>query len=168
MAGVTLQDLGSIGEVVAAIATVATLVYLAIQIRHNTRGLDQNNELLRLSYENHVREEGTQLRALLASDPVLASIWRRGLAADPAMERIERDRFELLIINVLNMLGAQHDALSRGHATPHIATYLNLVARTPGFRQWWARHRDAGSNVDFRQWVDTLCDFEATKDTPAA
>jgi hypothetical protein len=35
---VTLQDLGSIGEFVAAIATLATLAYLALQIRQNTRG----------------------------------------------------------------------------------------------------------------------------------
>ena len=33
----TLQDLGSIGELVGALATIATLVYLAIQIRANTR-----------------------------------------------------------------------------------------------------------------------------------
>jgi hypothetical protein len=34
---VTIQDLGSVGELVAAIATIATLAYLAVQIRHNTR-----------------------------------------------------------------------------------------------------------------------------------
>jgi len=164
---VTLQDLGSIGEVVAAIATVMTLGYLAIQVRHNTRGLDQNNDLLRLSYENHVREEGTQLRALLAGDAELASIWRRGLAAED-LERIERDRFELLIINVINMLGAQHDALGRGLAQPHIATYLYFVARTPGFRQWWARHREQGSSAEFRRWVDSLTQPEPRGDGPAA
>ncbi len=32
----TVQDLGSIGELIAAIATVATLVYLAMQIRQNS------------------------------------------------------------------------------------------------------------------------------------
>ncbi len=32
----SIQDLGSIGELVAAVATIATLIYLAIQIRHNT------------------------------------------------------------------------------------------------------------------------------------
>jgi hypothetical protein len=36
---VTLQDLGSIGEFVAAIATLATLVYLALQIRQNTQAV---------------------------------------------------------------------------------------------------------------------------------
>ncbi len=33
----TLQDLGRLGEFVAAIATIATLAYLALQIRQNTR-----------------------------------------------------------------------------------------------------------------------------------
>ena len=33
----TIQDLGSLGELVAAIATVATLIYLSIQIRQNTK-----------------------------------------------------------------------------------------------------------------------------------
>jgi len=36
---VTIQDLGSIGELVAAVATVATLAYLAVQISQNTRAL---------------------------------------------------------------------------------------------------------------------------------
>ena len=35
----TIQDLGSIGELIAAIATVATLIYLAVQIRANTTAL---------------------------------------------------------------------------------------------------------------------------------
>jgi hypothetical protein len=43
-AEVTIQDLGSLGEFVAAIATVATLLYLAIQIR-------QSNALLLSSTE---------------------------------------------------------------------------------------------------------------------
>ena len=40
----TIEALGSIGELVAAIATIATLFYLATQIRHSseaTRGASQ-------------------------------------------------------------------------------------------------------------------------------
>jgi hypothetical protein len=32
---VTIQDLGNLGEFIAAMATVATLVYLAVQIRQS-------------------------------------------------------------------------------------------------------------------------------------
>ena len=56
----TIQMLGSLGEFVGAIAVVATLVYLAIQVRHskdameaNTRLLDEGRRLaLAQAYEN--------------------------------------------------------------------------------------------------------------------
>ena len=32
----TIQDLGSLGELIAVVATVVTLVYLAIQLKQNT------------------------------------------------------------------------------------------------------------------------------------
>ena len=38
----SLQDIGSIGELVGAIATVATLFYLAVQIRQNTAQLRES------------------------------------------------------------------------------------------------------------------------------
>ena len=38
----TIQDLGSIGELIAAIATLGTLVYLALQIRINTKSMKSN------------------------------------------------------------------------------------------------------------------------------
>jgi hypothetical protein len=36
---VTLNELGSLGEFISGLAVVVTLVYLAIQIRHNTRAV---------------------------------------------------------------------------------------------------------------------------------
>ena len=35
----SLEDLGNIGEFVAAVAVVVSLIYLAVQIRDNTRSL---------------------------------------------------------------------------------------------------------------------------------
>lgn len=35
----TVEQLGNIGEFVAAIATVITIIYLAFQLRQNTRAL---------------------------------------------------------------------------------------------------------------------------------
>ena len=34
-----IQELGSIGELIAAVATIFTLVYLAFQINQNTRAV---------------------------------------------------------------------------------------------------------------------------------
>ena len=39
---ITLEDLGNVGEFVGAIAVVASLVYLAVQIRQNSRQIEMN------------------------------------------------------------------------------------------------------------------------------
>ena len=47
----TIQELGSLGELVAAIATLATLIYLALQIGANTtavRGHDRSDGAFRM------------------------------------------------------------------------------------------------------------------------
>ena len=42
----SLEDLGNIGEFVAAVAVVVSLIYLAVQIRQNTRQVDVNTTAL--------------------------------------------------------------------------------------------------------------------------
>ncbi len=37
----TIMELGAIGEFVGAIGVIATLIYLALQIRHNTRSMEE-------------------------------------------------------------------------------------------------------------------------------
>ncbi len=44
----TLSDIGNLGEAISAVAVVASLVYLAIQIRQNTRQMRHSSELSRL------------------------------------------------------------------------------------------------------------------------
>ena len=163
----TLQDLGSIGELIGAIATVATLVYLAVQIRHNTRGMEQNSVVMRMSFENQIRDDGIQFRSMIAADPELVGIWRSGLTGDPKFSTTERDRFELLLVNVLSMLRAHYDALTRGLTTGERGAFLLAIARTPGFRQWWAQ-RGQGGEPAFRDWVEALQDRDHDKGLPAA
>ena len=59
----TIQEWGAIGELIGAVAVVASLVYLAVQIRQNTRQLSLSMQATELAaFErnvaagNHVRE----------------------------------------------------------------------------------------------------------------
>jgi hypothetical protein len=79
---VTIQDLGSIGELVAAIATVATLAYLAIQIKAGTRRSRAQSD-----YARHSTNKQTLLS--LAHDQQLAGVFRRGLASFESLEQIQ-------------------------------------------------------------------------------
>jgi hypothetical protein len=43
----TIQDPGAAGELISAIAVVATLLYLAVQVRHGKESIDASSELPR-------------------------------------------------------------------------------------------------------------------------
>ena len=126
----TLQDLGSLGELIGGLAVGASLVYLALQIRHNTRGLDQNTELMRLSFEESIRREAIGFCSTISSNAELAGIWTRGLAGGANLDPSESARFELLMVNVVAVLRAQFDAQRRGLFPPHRGAFFRFIAGT--------------------------------------
>ena len=109
-----LEALGDLGDFLGGIGVMITVIYLALQIRHNTRGMDQNNDLMQLSFENEMRHEMMQFRLGIATDEGLTELWTRGVAGLSELSPSERDRFDMLMYNVLSMMNAQFDAHSRG------------------------------------------------------
>ena len=85
----TLQDLGSIGELVGAIATVATLIYLAIQIRSNTLAL-------RSTAAQSVHESFATWYRMLAGDEGLSELMAKGLRDYSLLSETERARFAMI------------------------------------------------------------------------
>ena len=153
----TFQDLGSLGELIGGIAVVVSVVYLAIQIRHNTRGLDQNRDLMRMSFENEIRRDSMEFRSTIVADADLAEIWRRGLAGDADLNTAERARFHLLMVSIANMLRAQFDAQGRGLFNKDRGEFLRGVVATRGFREWWDRIGETrSSSSDFVEYVKSL------------
>ena len=69
----SIQDLGSVGELVGAVAVVLSLLYLATQIRQNTQATRAS------SYED-VAQGVRAFMALIAQDEGLAQIYLRGAA----------------------------------------------------------------------------------------
>ena len=67
----TIVELGALGEFVAAIAVVITLIYLALQIRQNTRATHAASFHAITDSFNHVNVS-------LAQTPALTRIWLAG------------------------------------------------------------------------------------------
>ena len=62
------EAIGAVGEVLGAIGVIATLVYLAVQIRQNSTVLEQNNQMHKAnSYRANI-DGVMNLQALLAQD----------------------------------------------------------------------------------------------------
>jgi hypothetical protein len=88
---VTIQELGSLGEFVAAIATIATLVYLAVQIRQNTAAT-------RAASHHEITDSFNVINVALGSDPILAALFRRGGEDRAALREDERSQYDWLCI----------------------------------------------------------------------
>ena len=139
----TLQDLGSIGELIAAVATVATLAYLALQIRQNTRALGHAEQRATL-------EDGNSWRANLIQNPEVAELYRRGLLDPNALDPIERLRFRMLLDALFT---TWQYAFRAGRFSGD--AYITGTLTRPGGTQYWADQK-ANFDPEFVQYVDKL------------
>ena len=63
----SLLELGALGEFLGSIAVLATLVYLSVQIRQNTRSMDESKKLA-LAQTYQMRADALQMMLVQAAD----------------------------------------------------------------------------------------------------
>lgn len=129
---VTIQDLGNAGEFVAAIATVVTLIYLALQLRSNTRvgRFDAHLKSRQLVAESHK----------ILAEPDKARLWRIGLGDPDALSDDERISFNSILFLVVNAMDARFEyqrATFDPNAYEPQRSALDELASQPGFQRWW-------------------------------
>jgi hypothetical protein len=131
---VSIQDLGSIGEFVAALATLATLIYLAIQVRQNTRAIKSS------TFQNITAEMGKNVEPISASAD-LAAILVKGMPNPGSLSAEERLRLSSVMVAsfrrmesvyVQHKLGSIDDELQAGFEL----SIVTLLA-TPFGSEWW-------------------------------
>jgi len=83
---------GAVAELVGALGVIASLIYLAVQIRQNTRSS-------RAATFQATSSEVSRLYHTLASDSELARIFRVGLSEPQALDQDEFSRFLALFIS---------------------------------------------------------------------
>lgn len=91
---VTIEELGSLGELIAAIATITTLIYLALQIR-------QSNRSHQLAAVARIGESTETWLGQVVRDTELLDVYIRGLTGSETFNRVERARFNLLVMQFL-------------------------------------------------------------------
>ena len=142
------EAIGAIGEVVGAIGVIATLGYLAAQIRQNTRSVRAS------TYQEAVRDM-VAASDLLASDAGLARIWTTGKRDFEALKPDERQRYAAYMLGLLRrfekvVYQKQHADLDPSFLQMQIS--LRDILSEPGAAAWWARAQYVFS-PSFREYV---------------
>lgn len=97
----TILELGALGEFLGSIAVLATLVYLSVQLRQNTRSMEENRKLA-LAQTYQMRSDALQMMLVHAADsehigPIITKLTGLGYPEDISslehLSREERGRF---------------------------------------------------------------------------
>ena len=138
------QDLGSIGELVSAVAVVVSLVYLAFQISQNTRQINENTKAAQATAFDSSINHTFNARAVIIENEDLSRIYLEGSRAPEVLSEEELLRYRLILHNILwsiwNMQSqAQVGELSSETWSAQLATLERIVA-TNGFQWFWANY----------------------------
>ena len=150
--------LGAIAELIGAIAVVATLIYLAAQIRQNT--LSNRNAALQT-----VSSQYADWLSTIIENESVARIYRAGLADFTQLTEEDRIRFGMLLTHLCRACDAQYhqhttnalpqemweracDAQYHQHTTNALpqemweSTLESLVGvlEKPGGSTWWSKY----------------------------
>ena len=147
------EAIGAIGELVGAVGVIATLVYLAAQIRQNSAVV---RSATRQAISTQQAEFGLQVAA---SSDLRAAIahWLDMQSSPPSPDDQVRNQFFLrsalrMFENQFhqNMDGTFEDTVWSGYVEN-----MKRIFAQPAFRQWWAESRALYSN-EFAGFVDSF------------
>jgi hypothetical protein len=144
------ETLGNIGDFVGGIAVIITLIYLAVQIRENSRST-------RLAAMQSTMLAAQNVGKLPAQDRDLSRVLRVGLTEPDQLDKDEFQQFRYYLLNMLRV----HEDMFVQHKAGVIddetwlarADSLRTVFSTPGGRKIWEASN--AYRADFRTWLDS-------------
>ncbi len=145
----SIQEWAAVAEIIGAFALVASLIYLAIQVRQSTHELSMSLKSTELAaFERNV-ESGIRIRELFIRNPEILKLYARGIESFEGLDEDDKLRFDMVLRNVFSALqGAYVRQLTYGNDPTHFSgseRTLDRLIKGQGIRDWLSR-----SNPDWR------------------
>ena len=127
--------LGAIGEIIGAAGVIVSLLYLAGQVRNNSRQL-------RHAAAQAVLDKLNGLIGQLAFTAGAGDVWTRGLSGlDALVDDEELVRFSSMLLQAFwayeEVLHYRRAGVIEDWAWTHAKAPVEHFMRTPGFQEWW-------------------------------
>ncbi len=134
MRRLSLGEIASVAEAIAAAGMIVSLVYFAIQIQQNTKAV-------RASSYQEVANGVTAFQSMLAENEEVARLYLRGAEDLNGLSSEERLRFE----SALGQVFVRYDVavyfyreeLIDEMAIEPYSRYILLLLKNPGVADWW-------------------------------
>jgi len=147
-----ITTLAAWGEFLGGIAVVVSLIYLAGQIR-------QNSKLMRASTAAVTLEGLNATSSMVAEDPEVGRIWWAGLDDRSALSKPDAQRFDTLISMQVSHWDQEFDFVRDGLMSDRLwqrrRRQMTWQLQQPGMQQHW-RDWEFAYGDEFRAFVDGL------------
>jgi hypothetical protein len=143
--------IGAIAESAAALGVIASLIYLATQIRHNTRASSVEAKLATTGMLN-------EFLNMFITDPELYGLFMQGRASTENLSEEEYRQFSNLVMKTFWFCSAAHFQLRTGTLQQEdwreIESILEFWLDGEGVRRWWHRFGHQRFGKSFAEFVD--------------
>ena len=156
----TIQDLGALGELIAAIGVVITLIYLAYQIKQNTVQLEQNTLAAQAAAVSASNMALRYTRNSIYESTEVSEIYSRGNENPRDLGEVPMMRYRLMMMNITEVMLDIYTQTSTTGFSPEMwdTTGVKLVERvlTTGGGQWFWETFAETYPPSFRTEVDRI------------
>lgn len=139
---VNWDAISATAEVIGAVGMLASLIYLAIQIRHNSSSVDA-------STEDGVVSGFNEINLIIGADSKLAALFMKGLETPDDLNNDEATQFSFLFSSYINQYSRLCILYLKGSFPEDrwetYARELAYLISTPGGAQWKA----GNANFDY-------------------
>jgi hypothetical protein len=150
----SLAQLADLAQLIAAIGVVASLVFVGLQIKHNTAALQRNEH-------NSTMAQWTVIRQAIATNRDIAELMTAGLRGESTLDAADQLRLEHFLNEILWAAFHIWDRTQRGvfpKGTFELSTgqYLKEILTTSRGGAWWATAKKSAFPPPFVADVDAV------------
>ncbi len=141
------EAIGAIGEITGALGVIASLVYLAAQIRHGSRQTELNTRSVQASAYQQLIDHHTSLNMQLATSSDLFDTLRK--AEERGIDGLEMMEFSVwetfiagYVRSFLNGYYLHQQGFISAEQWANFSHGLEALAQRGSFQAWWATEKD--------------------------
>ena len=147
----TWEGLATVAEIIGAIAIIVTLLYLAKQIRQNSRSME-------IAALRDTTAQWNDWSAMLATSPDLAEIVARGNLSFAGLAEPEKLRYGAFVQSFFDNAESFRTLVVDHRVEKDLEVIETIVRRRlhyTGFVEWWEEN-SADYDNEFVAWIDEL------------
>jgi hypothetical protein len=150
----SFQQVSDLAQIIASIGVIVSLIFVGLQIRHNTGALQRNEH-------NATMAQWTVIRMAIAKDRDIAELMTAGIHGERSMDAADQLRLEQMLqeyawasFHIWDR--TQRDVFPKGTFEATAGAMICDLLRTRRGEAWWCSAKHVGFIPGFVADVDAL------------